>query len=103
MASETQRKYQRRSAEARRAVLVQLAVSGLTIGTFCRKVSVSTTSFYHCQVLLQKDGDPGMVATETDQVPAAAVPRRAPDFVDLCVLEDLSAPVRPAGGYAQVL
>ena len=39
MASETQRKYQRRSAEGWRALLAQQAVSGLTIGAFCRKVS----------------------------------------------------------------
>jgi hypothetical protein len=43
MASETQRKYQRRSAEGWRALLAQQAVSGLTIGAFCRKVSVSVT------------------------------------------------------------
>ena len=47
MASETQRKYQRRSAEGWRALLAQQAVSGLTIGAFCRKVSVrSAASFY---------------------------------------------------------
>ena len=72
--------------------LAQQAVSGLTIGTFCRKVSVSTASFYRWRELLQKNGDPGMAATVADQVPAATAPRRTPDFVDLGALEDLAAP-----------
>ena len=95
MASETQRKYQRRSAEAWRALVAQQAVSGLTIGAFCRKVSVSTASFYRWQGLLQKNGDSGMAAAVTDRVPAvtalaATPPRRTPDFVDLGALEDLA-------------
>ncbi|MBN6739568.1 hypothetical protein JKG47_03285 [Acidithiobacillus sp. MC6.1] len=79
----------------RLAVLVaQQAVSGLTIGAFCRKVSVSTASFYRWQGLLQKDGDSGMAAAVTDRVPAAMAPRRTPDFVDLGALEDLAPSAR---------
>jgi len=98
MASETQRKYQRRSAEGWRALLAQQAVSGLTIGAFCRKVSVSTASFYRWRELLQKNGDSGMAAAVTDRVPAVTAlagtaPHPTPDFVDLGALEDLAAPV----------
>ena len=74
MASETQRKYQRRSAEGWRVLLAQQAVSGLTIGAFCRKVSVSTASFYRWRELLQKNGNSGMAAAVTDRVPAANTP-----------------------------
>ncbi|MHB1494021.1 MAG: hypothetical protein ACYCUY_01035 [Acidithiobacillus sp.] len=74
--------------------LAQQAVSGLTIGTFCRKVSVSTASFYRWQGLLQKNGDPGMAAAVTDRVPAATTPRHASEFVDLGALEDLAPPAR---------
>ena len=97
MQSDTRRRYQRRSAAEWRALVAQQAVSGLTIGAFCRKVFVSTASFYRWQGLLQKDGDPGMAAV-TDRVPAvtalaATAPRRTPDFVDLGALEALAAPV----------
>ncbi|OYV74306.1 MAG: hypothetical protein B7Z70_12135 [Acidithiobacillus ferrivorans] len=91
MASETQRKYQRRSAEGWRALLAQQAVSGLTIGAFCRKVSVSTASFYRWRELLQKNGDSGMAAAVTDRVPTAMAPHPTPDFVDLGALEDLAS------------
>ena len=93
MASETQRKYQRRSAEGWRALLAQQAVSGLTIGAFCRRVSVSTASFYRWRELLQKNGDSGMAAAVTDRVPTAMAPHPTPDFVDLGALEDLAPPV----------
>ena len=93
MASETQRKYQRRSAEGWRALLAQQAVSGLTIEAFCRNVSMSTASFYRWRELLQKNGDSGMAVAVTDRVPTAMAPRRATDFVDLGALEDLAAPV----------
>ena len=82
----------RDSAEGWRALLAQQAVSGLTIGAFCRKVSVSTASFYRWRELLQKNGNPGMAAV-TDRVPIAMTPHRTPDFVDLGALEDLAAPV----------
>jgi transposase-like protein len=94
MQSDTQRRYQRRSAEGWRALLAQQAVSGLTIGAFCRKVTVSTASFYRWRELLQKNGDSGMAAALTDRVPAAMAPCRAPEFVDLGALEDLAAPAR---------
>ena len=93
MQSDTRRRYQRRSAEGWRALLAQQAASGLTIGAFCRKVTVSTASFYRWQELLQKNGDSGMAAAVTDRVPAHATPHRTPDFVDLGALEDLAAPV----------
>ncbi|WP_428946840.1 IS66 family insertion sequence element accessory protein TnpA [Acidithiobacillus ferrooxidans] len=87
MALQTQRKYQRRSAAEWRALVAQQAVSGLPIGAFCRKVSVSTASFYRWQGLLQKNGDSGMAA-------AVTAPRRTPDFVDLGALEDLAPSAR---------
>ncbi|OCX75063.1 hypothetical protein A6M27_05880 [Acidithiobacillus thiooxidans] len=74
MASGTQRKYQRRSAEGWRALLAQQAVSSLTIGAFCRKASVSTASFYRWRELLQKNGNSGMAAAVTDRVSAANTP-----------------------------
>ena len=99
MQSDTRRRYQRRSAEGWRALLAQQAVSGLTIGAFCRKVSVSTASFYRWRELLQKHGDSGMAAAVTDRVPAVTAlagtaPRRTPEFVDLGALEDLAPPAR---------
>ncbi len=95
MASQTQRKYQRRSAAEWRALLDAQATSGLSVGTFCRKVSVCTASFYRWQGVLEGHGDagPGTSETVADRVPARATPRRTPDFVDLGALEDLAAPV----------
>ncbi|MBN6741580.1 hypothetical protein JKG47_13725 [Acidithiobacillus sp. MC6.1] len=93
MASQTQRKYQRRSAAQWRALLDAQATSGLSVGTFCRKVSVCMASFYRWQGVLQNDGDPVRSAAVTDQVPVAMAPRRTPDFVDMGALEDLAAPV----------
>ena len=97
MASQTQKKYQRRSAAEWRALLDPQATSDLSVCTFCRKVSVSTASFYRWRELLQKNSDSGMAAV-TDRVPAvtalaATAPHRTPDFVDLGMLEDLAAPV----------
>jgi hypothetical protein len=39
MQSDTRRKYQRRNAAEWRALLYAQATSGLSVGTFCRKVS----------------------------------------------------------------
>ena len=95
MASQTQRKYQRRSAAEWRALLDAQATSGLSVGTFCRKVSVCPASFYRWQGVLEGHGDagPGTPETVADRVPARATPHRTPDFVDLGALEDLAAPV----------
>ena len=95
MASQTQRKYQRRSAAEWRALLDAQATSGLSVGTFCRKVSVCTASFYRWQGVLEGHGDagPGTSETVADRVPARATPHRTPDFVDLGALKDLAAPV----------
>ena len=99
MASETQRKYRRRSATEWRALVAQQAVSGLTIGAFCRKVSVCTASFYRWRELLQKDSESAMTAVVTDPVSTlatriATAPRRKPDFVDLGTLDDLAPSAR---------
>ncbi|MCR1344249.1 hypothetical protein NRY68_00240, partial [Acidithiobacillus ferrooxidans] len=95
MASQTQKKYQRRSAAEWRALLDAQATSGLSVGTFCRKVSVCPASFYRWQGVLEGHGDagPGTPETVADRVPARATPHRTPDFVDLGALEDLAAPV----------
>lgn len=100
MQSDTRRKYQRRSAAEWRALLDAQVTSGLSVGTFCKKVSVSTASFYRWQGLLDGLGNAntGTAETITDRVPARATPHLAAGFLDLGALEDMAPPARQAAG-----
>ena len=81
-------KRQRPSAEMRRAIMTRFVESGLAVEAFCRRESISASSFYRWRSLLD-DLSPREVVPRS---PSRAA-RSAAAFVDLGPLQRSHAPL----------
>jgi putative transposase len=78
----------RPSAALKAAIISRFAESGLGVEAFCRRESISTSSFYRWRSLLD-DASPRDVVTRK----ALRATPRAPAFVDLGTLRRSHAPL----------
>jgi len=76
------------SAAQKRTIMSRFAESGLGVEAFCRRESISTSSFYRWRSLLD-DSSPREVVTRK----ALRATPRAPAFVDLGPLRGAHAPL----------
>ena len=83
-----QRKRRRASAQIRRAIMTRFAESGIAVERFCRRESISASSFYRWRSLVN-DLAPREVVPRS---PSRAA-RSAAAFVDLGTLQASHAPL----------
>ena len=83
-----QRKRRRPSAEVRRAIMTRFAESGLAVEAFCRRESISVSSFYRWRALRGSSSTRAIVARGASSASSSAA-----EFVALGTLQASHTPL----------